>query len=322
MFHKKRLFALGLAALGFGAPRAAGQDVRIDTIPISNESELAQNQGGYNHSKKSIFIKFFTPAPDARPGLSGAIDKLNQRIPGIKIHESKHFADYQISLQGLTSAQISDFVFYDEIAARASELLWRRKIYLETGSLQQAFAGEIIGSEKKRISESEHSVALIYSSRFYGAYADWLDNNEIGAEISRAELQLILDESARDLSDGESQINIYSQTLPNNTKQKLTDTAAEMQAALRGRNAAAPIGWNRVMEQVFQFDNINALDIMGAEYFENLRSYFEPTRRNEIFMKKMSELESGCSQFDSLRDMYLAKYISEMMISLKILRLM
>lgn len=79
---------------------------------------------------------------DVRSAFNQLVRSFNDGIPGMVQHELWHQRnDACVSLYGLTFDEIVDTQVHDEFSAVVAELMFRRKVYMKTGSIKDSFRG-------------------------------------------------------------------------------------------------------------------------------------------------------------------------------------
>jgi hypothetical protein len=263
--------------------------VIVKTVLVRDYSEIAgKNHDFYNAKSGQITITVFKIAPEmTNPPkiLKDDIARVNSEIIWTYLHESRHLKNAKISLAGLNSRQIMDFMFFDEISARCAELLFCRDIYLKTKSVKIAFA-----SKKYEISglspAGSKITETVYVSETYQKYADYLSKGKIQNKITKDEAIKMMQFALVGFTDRDN-VPLYSQTMP-------LLIAHRMQSAYRdyllfvAEKSAKMNSFESAMRAAFDFDGVNFYDLAGAREFEKIIPGFSKIKDNKKFKTRFA----------------------------------
>ena len=177
------------------AAKARPLRIEIDTVTIKNNKEFNNLAApiAYINSLNMIRLVQFTPAVGADKDVKGYCNALNKETKFMFIHEYKHYLDSDLDITGLTMNQLAVFILQLEITSRLEETLARRKVFLMTKKITEAFPRETykIVSELKNIGDidsvfvskdpKEKNPLQHHKFRFLNienkAYMEWLFEN-------------------------------------------------------------------------------------------------------------------------------------------------
>jgi hypothetical protein len=205
---------------------ALDKTLKIDTVILDHpDPEFLHkfSPAHYDARKNELVIGLHIPAKNYGFGMSETdrallangyglkymCDLLNESVPVQYIHEDGHrLVANHVNVHGLSVDELAKEMMHEEIAMRIRELLFRRGIFLRSGSAEQAFKGE----------PRRHTSQYIDTSCF--RYERWISNNSknMKAAPSEREWEVILDAA---LDDFQESFPMYAQSIPNVVKYKI-----------------------------------------------------------------------------------------------------
>ncbi|MDR2413057.1 MAG: hypothetical protein LBD50_02490 [Rickettsiales bacterium] len=265
-------------------------DVRMDTIYVmTKEQVFNQLMAYYNPNANNFVIKRYQLEPKFKKKaesyplnsqsweefqlLKSALAQAQAELVAIWIHEFQHYLNARINLAGLSADEVALFCFFDEISARAKELAFRRKIYFDTGSLQQAFKGAMRADQP-----SEYKTSMLQS------HAEWLSRNKIDARMTPREAQKIIGIAAGGFS---ADWHVYASRMPDVVLQRLHKLLKQLRLHASGA-ASLPLranDFNSVLSEMFDFGDESLFELAGDKVFEDIAGKVKKMTRREKIRK-------------------------------------
>lgn len=286
---KKLALVLGASAI-MGAARGAAPDslytLNFDDWPSEKQIKeyvdkrdyikIVEDNSEPNAANFSRLVAFFSPVTGNITInddfiLTGGIDL------GALQHELRHkYNSENISLFGMTFDQIVDIHIHDEFSATIAELMFRRKIYMNTKSISKAFQGV----EDFSLRSDENDIGE------FSEYKKFLRKNKetLTDIIMPAEADLMIDMAIRGLVKHGGQ---YAINIPNLVGYKLRRIWAVYKGIDTDPKQTLDNFTNSI-RKIYTFDGVCILDICseaGRAKIESTRTAFlsRDDFKNNIF---------------------------------------
>jgi hypothetical protein len=185
--------------------------INFETVYVTTLENIKGSPALYNHKTDSItvYIHKMSDVAHSQPSqhlynehsgkgreftsrdLAAEVDRINSMIPVFLMHELVHRINAHLFLKyGFTISEFAKSNIVDEVSARIGELLFRRKIFIDSQDLATAF---------RFVLNEDKDAALFWQTSLSGCkgYADFLTANEIGDVISPAEMDAILESAIK-----------------------------------------------------------------------------------------------------------------------------
>jgi hypothetical protein len=177
------------------------------------------------------------------------LNDFNDGMPGLVQHELWHQRNDSVAqLYGLRFDQIIGVHVHDELSCTVSEMLFRRKIYMNTKSIATAFRG--VGAGSLRSNGNRRGP--------FHKYENFLRQNKesLTRDITPAEADLMLEVATDCFTDIREQIAV---NVGNVLRYR---TAKLYQTYIAGGNAGrASAGYDSAVRKIYSFENVHLLDI-------------------------------------------------------------
>jgi hypothetical protein len=274
-------------------------DVRIQNHSFGHYDELHAritapekplNCAYYNPVKDKVIINFISVAGNGIAHGPGGIDGqisahaafrdlargFNDGIPGILAHELWHKRNNAgISLYGRTFDEITEIQIHDELSAVIAELLFRRKIWLKTGSLKEAFRGT--EGYSLRGDGGWHGV--------FHKYEKFLKKNRPADSISPPEADIMIKLAAAALAD---YLDQYAVNIPKIVAYKAT-RMYRAYSGIDGMDQAARFeGYADAVRKIYTFGGFCFLDACGGAGLAAMRDAVRKTMGDRRFQENIS----------------------------------